>query len=1231
MQKKVVVFALFSFVAFLPATLVAQQTFGTVTGKVADASGAVVQNADVTITNNGTGLQQSVHSKGDGSYSVSDLPIGTYTVTVNHAGFKKEVHSQVLVQANRTTTLDIALQPGTVETVVQVTGTPLLNHVDTTNGYILNSQQIEQIPLGTGSFTQMAILSPGINADLLAGADTNAGLGNQSIWANGQRDTSNSITINSVSANNLFNGKTSSQVAGNRNVLNTGENFLAGGQIQTNTSVYDAIGQAIPSPPQETIEELRVNTSMYDASQGANSGAHVDILTKSGTNKFHGQVYGYRQTDALNAAPFFFKNDPNIPASDKVPKLHRGILGATLGGPIVKNKLFFFGSYQWTSVHDQLNGFQNVTVPTELTDDRSVAGLTALATVLNGGTPPAAPLDPVAVKLLQFKLPSGQLMIPSAQITDAAQADALGFTNTLIAPPSTFTAHQANANIDYNFRDNDQIYAKYYFQDDPTTSPFSNMSNLLGFPQDLKTGSQAFSLDNTHTFNPNLAWEQKLGFVRQRVFSTTGQSLTAQDAGINLFGSTSFPGINIDQISDPATQFVSGNSLGFGPISNFANTGSFQNQWEFTSNLNWVAGRHTLSFGGNFDYTQLNVINRANNVAGVDFRTFEDFLVGNVRPGLDHSVLFSGASSRYYRADQLGTYAQDKIRLTSNVNVTLGLRYDWDGPLSEKFGRLVNFDPRKYQYDFATDTIVNDGLVVAGNNKQFRTPGTSDSTLTGRQWGIAPRIGVAWSPSFIPNFVVRSGFGIYLDRGEFFAEFSPSAGFGFNGPFGVTLQPPFVVSDPAVKGATFSNPFGTMAPSLAGSNPASFASQLPNIAALETGTDPYLFGGYDPRNKLPYSENWNLDIQWQPRNDMVFTAAYIGNHGLHETLPIPFNQPQVATPQNPINGQIYSYGYNVTSTEPLSTSTGGNTDIRVPFIGYSPNSVFYEAEGISWYHALQTQLSKRFSHGLQGSISYTWSHSTDEGSGLGLFYNGNNPLDPKSGYANSDFDRTHVVAINYVYDLPKVAALTGIADKLLNGWGISGVAILESGQPYNVYDFSGAVASIFYSNNDFLTNPVVPLAPGFTPGSAQTGHLGTNPNEPALNPSAFTIPLLQPGQDGVPPCDATGGPNNGPLCDTFESGFATRGRNIFRGSFQKRADLSIVKQTTISERLQARYSFDIFNLTNTPSFDTPNNNVSFSDFGNPPNFSFPPSGDLGVVQHSIGSPRLIRMSLHFIF
>src|SRR5579872_239071 len=302
----------------LPA--LAQQQLGAIAGTVSDSTGAVIARGDVALVNNDTGFKKTTATKDDGSFFFPDLPIGTYTLTFNQVGFKKEVHDRVLVQANRTATVTVKLQPGGNDTTIEVTTTPLLNSVDTTNGYVLNSQQIEETPLGTGSFTQLAVLAPGVNADFLSGADTNAGLGNQSIWANGQRDTSNSVTVNSVSASNIFNGKTSSSVSGNRNVLNTGENFNAGGQIQTNTSVYDAIGNGIPTPPVETIQELRVNTSMYDASQGANSGAHIEVATKSGTNATHGQVYGYRMSDALNSAPYFFKQDPNI--IQKVPELH---------------------------------------------------------------------------------------------------------------------------------------------------------------------------------------------------------------------------------------------------------------------------------------------------------------------------------------------------------------------------------------------------------------------------------------------------------------------------------------------------------------------------------------------------------------------------------------------------------------------------------------------------------------------------------------------------------------------------------------------------------------------------------------------------------------------------------------------------------------------------------------------------------------------------------------------
>jgi hypothetical protein len=277
-------------VCLLASPAHSQQTLGSINGTVTDSSGAVVQNASVNIHSVATGLEQVTKTKSDGSFSIVDLPIGAYTVAFSQSGFKTEAHSQILVQGNRTTTVNGSLQPGEVTTTITVTGTPLMNETDTTNGYVVDHLTIEETPLGTGSFTQLAILSPGVHADFLGGSGSNAGLGNQAIFANGNRDTSNSFSLNGTSTNNLFNGNSTSQVGENRFVLNTGENFGAGGEIQTSTSVYGAIGQALPTPPPDAIQEIAVNSSMYDATQGNNSGAHISVITKSGTNSFHGTV-----------------------------------------------------------------------------------------------------------------------------------------------------------------------------------------------------------------------------------------------------------------------------------------------------------------------------------------------------------------------------------------------------------------------------------------------------------------------------------------------------------------------------------------------------------------------------------------------------------------------------------------------------------------------------------------------------------------------------------------------------------------------------------------------------------------------------------------------------------------------------------------------------------------------------------------------------------------------------
>src|SRR5581483_5189046 len=380
----------------------------------------------------------------------------------------------------------------------------------------------------------------------------------------------------------------------------------------------------------------------------------------------------------------------------------------------------------------------------------------------------------------------------------------------------------------------------------------------------------------------------------------------------------------------------------------------------------------------------------------------------------------NGETNRHFRSRSAGLFVQDDIKIRPNLTINAGLRWDWDGPLYEINGLLTNFYASDYKYNLATDsfgTLSNGqpgiGLVVAGNNQAYGFKNVSDSTLTGRQWMFAPRIGFAWSPAAQHNLVVRGGFGMYADRGEYFTELSASAGLGISGPFSVTTQEPFTVPVDSTcqgTGCLAGAPFGTTPFAPPPSNLSGVAALVHNMSQLSGCAEPvtptctptnfsppfdFLFGGYDPTNKLPYSENWSLDLQWQPRNDLVLTVGYIGNHGVHEPIPIPFNQPGVATPSHPINGQIYSYGfqaqdpnYNTLLTEQVQTTIGefagsdGNTALRTPFVGFNPNADFWKAEGVSTYNALQLQATKRMSHGLMINISYTYSHSLDEGSGL---------------------------------------------------------------------------------------------------------------------------------------------------------------------------------------------------------------------------------------------------------
>ena len=443
--------------AFVPA-IFAQQTLGSINGTVKDTSGALIRGAAVSATNEETGLTVSVQSSNAGYFQILNIPIGIYTVRITRDGFDTEVLPHLTVVQEHALTVPAALKVGSASENITVAENPLLNQTDTTNGYTLSHEELQNIPLATGSYTQAAILAPGISAELLTGIGTNEGLGNQAIWANGQRDTSNSFQVNGVDVTNLFNGKTASESASQRYAFNIGQGASLGGQSQTNTSVYGSNGNGLATPPPEMIQEISVKTSMYDAQSGTDSGAHIEVSTSTGSNIYHGQVYGTRATNAFNAAPFFFKQDsvanPNgtVPLSEVNPQLHKELIGGSAGGPIIKNKLFLFVGYQFLHDSDQFKGFSNLTVPVGLTDDRSAAGLTAAANpnLLAGAcsvakeataacynspaaqttpvsyTPFSGPINPVAMALLNAKLPNGQYLIPSVQNTNPSAVFAGG-------------------------------------------------------------------------------------------------------------------------------------------------------------------------------------------------------------------------------------------------------------------------------------------------------------------------------------------------------------------------------------------------------------------------------------------------------------------------------------------------------------------------------------------------------------------------------------------------------------------------------------------------------------------------------------------------------------------------------------------------------------------------------------------------------------------------------------
>ncbi|MGA7340082.1 MAG: carboxypeptidase regulatory-like domain-containing protein, partial [Terracidiphilus sp.] len=957
--------------SFAPLPGSAQQTLGSLNGTVLDASGASVPGATVKVTDAAINVTQVTTTQKNGFFQIFNLPVGSYTVSVSHDGFETTQLPGISVREAQASTVDVTLQVGQATASIEVTANPMLNATDATNGFVLSADQIAATPLATGSFTQLAALSPGVNTELLSGLNSNSGLGNQNIQANGQRATSNTMQVNGVDVTNIFTGMTSSGLTSQRFNFNIGAgstsnsssagSALIGGAAQTAASPYGSTGNSLPSPPPETINELRVNTSMYDAQQGATSGAQVDVNTMVGTNNWHGQVYGTFANNALNASPYFFNQQYQLsqqgvgafPQSLVNPYLHRWTAGATIGGPIKKDKFFFYAAYQRLYSSDQSTGLSQMNVPPGLTNDRSTAGIDAAEESWAGGGTFSKAIDASAMALLTAPMPgaSGQYMIPSAQNTAPYQ---YGIPNVTLIGNSIMTSDQANGSVDWQVNTKDRLSTKYYYQNDPVTLPY-DFSSAPGFPVTQFNGSQVAAIDNTIAISPTFNWEQRMGFFRQSSYSNFQQTATNPGGpadfgvgnGVAGVKQQTLPGLLLG--SFPSDELDSP-SLKVGPYSSFADVGFYQNRLNPSTNLILAKGNHTIVAGGGYSYTQLNITNNRGEIPQAKTENFPDFLLGEVHSSsvLETIDPSSGKNDadRYYRTTELDGYVQDKWQVKPNLSITAGVRYDYHGGMTEKYGDMFNFDPKLFNVTGTTTTgftVNNAGFIIAGNNKANPTKGVSDSTLTGRQWGISPRIGFAWSPTRDHgNVVIRGAGGIYYDRGEYFVYLSQPAGSGNGGPFGVTESAPLTSYVTGAGTLSLENPIGdalsvsTYVPP--SSNPGTITTALQNTLGLMTGSplpgtkyapfgpncggvqsqegytlcpDALNFGTYDRSNVLPYTINFSLDFQWQPRPDMALDIGYVGNRGRHAIIPFPFNAPGIATSTNPIWGETTTYGFDV--------------------------------------------------------------------------------------------------------------------------------------------------------------------------------------------------------------------------------------------------------------------------------------------------------------------------------
>lgn len=1174
---------------------------GAIGGAVVDTTGGAISGAEVQIINTSTeSVVRKLPTNTDGEFVAPLLPPGTYSVVVNKSGFGEAKVSGIEVRVTETTRVTITLKPGAVAEKVEISAQ--VTSVETTNattGESIGTSTIRELPLATQNYQQLLSLSAGTQSELNASAQL--GRGNVRIIVNGQREDNNNYLIEGISA--------------------------------TDYNVAQATYVPLPNP--DVIQEFKVQTSLYDASQGRNGGGNVNAILKSGTREFHGDAYEFFRNDVLNANEFFL-NRQGLAR----PSVKQNIFGGSIGGPVVNEKLgFFFVNYQGTRQRSGLSPgtFISTTIPA-LPADRSDASISQ--TFFSNA---ATPIDPMVSKLLNFKSnqfggTSNGFLIPSGDPATGAFA---------ISRPGKYTDDQFTSNWDREFRGGqDKLSARFFFSDSESFLPFgggdlqeslgstlatSIAASALNFPFDTPVHARFFNLTETHLFSPTLVNEFRYGFVHINDNLINVPPVTASDLGIDR---------PTNKVTTSIYKFVfasSGFEIGPAP---FADQLQTQNNHNFVDTLSWVKGKHVFRFGGEFTRVNLDKIFPQVFNGEIFFTNtpdghsdFQNFLLGSPQ----FSFGGGGVDNHQYRSNNFGIFAQDDWKVRPNLTLNLGLRTEWFGAFHDNLCHIGNLDPvlaNQGQFPFIYPSCVGKlGLAGLTGNANNTTYNNNYST------GLGPRIGLAYDFAGHHTTTIRAGYGIYyvredvgsVDQLSFQAPFLPVAfGGGSPGCLGTFF------SQTPLAGCPNPNPNGlpqagtldpTFVPCLSVFQgfPGGDTTQAANYGNASGSACPGplasigIFGLQVPRHYVvPNTQQWNLTVQRSLGSQWVLEVGYVGTKGTHLRETRDSLQSQNAAPSNPV--QISSSLCNPNPCA-ITANTFGNAVARSRAQGINGYAGFqlFGNDAYSHYHSLQTTLSRRWGAGyFQGA--YTFSKSTDATStgntAFNTAFNDESTLAASRGL--SDFDRTHRLAVSYRYDLPFFKGETGAKGALLSGWALSGITILQSGAPFSVTDSGGGSAF---------------LGLGFTPGTL-TGSLTSGSTlsralssggirsriDGYLSPAAFaTAPLLYPAQCNPNQPDPTIFPNSN-FCTT---GFGNLGRNVFRGPSQQNWDFSLIKNFKITERQSLRFTSDFFNIWNHANFGNPSIN-DVETIGTP-------NSPFGKITSTVGTPRLIQFSVRYAF